>query len=155
MNTVRARVNAIPDVRAFVQDLSMAGLAGRGALYPVQFVVTGPDWDALARLADAIEERMKESGLFVDVNSDYLAGQPEVKVVPDRERAADAGVSMASIGSTVNAMIGGVRAGKFKSGGHRYDVRVRLLSDQRARPEDVKRLFVRNREGSSCGSPIS
>ncbi len=143
----RARLNAIPDVRAFVSDLSMSGIAGRGSLYPVQFVVTGPDWATLADLSEGMMERMKESGLFQDVNSDYLSGQPEVQVLPDRQRAADRGISMETIGTTVNALIGGVRAGKFKSGGHRYDVRVRLISDQRSRPEDVKRLFVRSRQG--------
>jgi multidrug efflux pump subunit AcrB len=44
-------------------------------------------------------------------------------------------------------MIGGVRAAKFTDKGHRFDVRVRLLSDARNKPEDVKRLFVRGREG--------
>jgi HAE1 family hydrophobic/amphiphilic exporter-1 len=56
-------------------------------------------------------------------------------------------VSIQSIGDTLNALVGGVRAAKFQDEGHRFDVRVRLVSDQRSRPEDVKRLFVRNREG--------
>jgi len=84
---------------------------------------------------------------MVDVNSDYQVGMPEVKILPDRRRSADLGVSALSIGNTVNALIGGVRAGKFKEGGHRYDVRVRLLSEERSRPDDIKRLMVRNREG--------
>jgi HAE1 family hydrophobic/amphiphilic exporter-1 len=68
---------------------------------------------------------------------------PEVQVVPDRERAADLGVSMAGIGQTVNAAIGGERAGKFKDKGRRFDIRVRLLAQQRERPEDIQRLLVR------------
>jgi HAE1 family hydrophobic/amphiphilic exporter-1 len=130
-----------------VSDLAMRGMTGRGTQYPIQFVVTGPDWERLGALSEEISRRMTDSGILVDVNSDYQVGMPEVKILPDRRRAADLGVSALSIGNTVNAMIGGVRAGKFKEGGHRYDVRVRLLSEERSRPEDIKRLMVRNREG--------
>lgn len=144
---LRARFNLIPGLKSVsVNDLSMRGLTGRGTQYPIQFVVTGSDWSRLGDLSEEIMRRMRESGLMVDVNSDYQIGMPEVQILPDRRRAADLGVSALSIGNTVNAMIGGVRVGKFKEGGHRYDVRVRLLSEQRSRPEDVKRLLVRNRE---------
>jgi len=145
---LRGRFNAIPGIRfASVSDLSMRGMTGRGTQYPIQFVVTGPDWGRLGDLAEEMTRGMADSGTMVDVNSDYQIGMPEVLILPDRRRAADLGVSALAIGNTVNALIGGVRAGKFKEGGHRYDVRVRLLSEERSRPEDVKRLMVRNHEG--------
>jgi HAE1 family hydrophobic/amphiphilic exporter-1 len=145
---VRAFLNSIPGVKqAIVSDLSMRGLTGRGTQSPVQFAVAGPDWERLGDLTEEIMDRMRRGGLMVDVRSDYQIGMPELKVLPDRKRAADLGVSVLSIGNTVNAMVGGVRVAKFKEGGHRYDVRVRLLSDQRSAPEDVKKLMVRNREG--------
>jgi hydrophobe/amphiphile efflux-1 (HAE1) family protein len=148
MGMVRGRLNSIPGLQAFPSDMSMRGLGGRGAQFPVEFVVTGPDWERLAEASEAIMETMRDSGQMLDVHSDYLVGMPEVKILPDRRRAADLGVSVESIARTINALIGGVRAGKFKEGGHRYDVRVRLVSDQRSRPADVKRLFVRNRDGA-------
>ena len=145
---LRAFCGTIAGIKtASVSDLSMRGLTGRGTQFPIQFVVTGSDWERLGELTEDMMRRLRESGLMVDVNSDYQVGMPEVRILPDRRRAADLGVSALSIGNTVNALIGGVRTGKFKEGGHRYDVRVRLQSDQRSRPEDVKRLMVRNREG--------
>ena len=47
---------------------------------------------------------------------------------PDRNKAADLGISMADIGDTINAAIGGQRVGKFKDKGRRFDIRVRLLA---------------------------
>jgi len=91
---------------------------------------------------------MKESGLMTDVDWDYLMGQPEVSVRPLRQKAADLGVSMEAIGSTLNALVGGVRVGRLKDQGHRYDIRMRLLREQRLRPEDISRLQVRTRSGS-------
>lgn len=144
---LRGRLNAIPGLRAMVTNMNLRGLTGRGSQYPVEFVLTGPDLEELAERSERMMDRMRESGLMTDVNSNYRVGMPEVRIVPDRRQAGDRGVSMAAIGGTINALIGGVRAGKFKEGGHRYDVRVRLQSDQRSSPDDVKRLFVRNRDG--------
>ena len=50
-------------------------------------------------------------------------------------------------GAAINAMVGGARAGKYSAGGRRVDVRVRLLADQRSRPEDLGRIYVRARSG--------
>ena len=84
---------------------------------------------------------------MTDVDSDYQVGMPEVQVVPDRNKAADLGISMAEIGETVNSAIGGQRVGKFKDKGRRFDIRVRLLAPQRQRPEDIRRLLVRTGGG--------
>ena len=54
---------------------------------------------------------------------------------------------MAEIGETINSAIGGQRVGKFKDKGRRFDIRVRLLSTQRQRPEDIQRLLVRTGSG--------
>ena len=86
---------------------------------------------------------MLESGLTTDVDSDYQVGMPEVQVIPDRNKAADLGISMAEIGETINSAVGGQRIGKFKDKGRRFDIRVRLLAQQRQRPEDIGRLLVR------------
>ncbi len=147
---ITERFNAIPGfLRVIPSDLSQWGLTPTrgGSSFPIEFAVTGPDWDQLGALSEQFMEKMRESRLMVDVNSDYLVGMPEVKILPDRRRAADLGVSMLAIGDTLNALVGGVRAAKFQEGGHRFDVRVRLISDRRSRPEDLKRLSVRSRDG--------
>ncbi|MBI5369437.1 MAG: efflux RND transporter permease subunit [Planctomycetes bacterium] len=142
----RTGLNRIPGVEAKVQDLSQSGLSAQRG-FPIEYSIRGPELDKLAELSRQIMDGMKESGLCVDVDTDYLIGQPEAKVRPDRAKAADLGVDMAEIGTTVNALIGGVRVGKFKARGRRYDIRARLLRGQRVRPEDLKRLWVRNRGG--------
>lgn len=144
---VRGRVNAIPGLRGFVQDLSQSDPTRKGRSFPVEFTVRGPDWAELARHADVLRDRMRDSGILLDVDWDYLMGQPEVSVRPLREKAADLGVSMEDIGTTVNATVGGIRVGRYKEGGRRYDIRMRLLKGQRLRPEDIGRLRVRARSG--------
>jgi hydrophobe/amphiphile efflux-1 (HAE1) family protein len=146
MALARRELNAIPGLKAIPQDPSQQGFsASRG--FPVEMSVRGPDWERLAGLSAAIMDRLRATGMVADVDSDYQVGMPEVKVIPDRSKAADLGVSMETIGNTVNTLIGGARVARFKDAGRRYDIRVRLLAEDRASPEDIGRLLVRTGAG--------
>ena len=146
MNAARKDLNAIPDLRALIMDLSQGGFSSsRG--FPVEFTVRGPDWDTLVKSALALKERLEKGGSVQDVDTDYKSGMPEVRVFPNRAKAYARGVSMQSIGTTINAMIGGVRAGLFTDHGRRYDVRVRAETSDRLSAEAIERLWVRNVRG--------
>lgn len=91
--------------------------------------------------------KLQASGLVVDLDSDYQLGMPELQIEPNRARAADIEVSIDDVATTLNALVGGVRVGKYSSGGRRLDVRLKLMAQQRTRPEDLSRLRVRTRNG--------
>ena len=143
---VRRELNVIPGVRAVIQDMSQSGFTGQRG-FPVEFSVRGPDWDKLVDLSQRMMTRLAASGVVVDMDTDYRLGMPELRVLPDRARIADVGVSVDDVATTLNALVGGVRAGKYSTGGRRLDVRVKLLASQRTRPEDLARLRVRTRSG--------
>ncbi len=146
MDLFREEFNKIPDVKAFIQDLSTRGFtAQRG--FPVEFTVRGPVWDKLADYSDAIMEKMKKTDLMTDVDTDYLLGMTEVRVKPDRLKAQQRGVEMLAIANTINAQVGGQRVGKYTSDGRRYDTRVRLAAGEREDPNDIKQLRVWNNRG--------
>ncbi|HVG94743.1 MAG TPA: efflux RND transporter permease subunit [Planctomycetota bacterium] len=133
--------------RVAFQDLSQQGFTARRG-FPVEIALRGRDWATLATAAVATMERMRDSPLFADVDSDYRAGMPETRIRPDRDRAATAGVSVADLAEALNVLVGGVRVGTWEDRGRRYDIRVRLLSDQRTRERDLALLRVRARDGS-------
>ena len=143
---MRGVLSAGGDARISFQDMSQQGFTAKRG-YPVEFAVRGPDWKTLADSAEAVQQRMRTAGLFQDVDSDYQVGMPEVQVFPDRALSAAMGVSMESIAQTVNVLVGGVRAGTYEDHGRRYDVRVRLVSGQRSRQDDLGLLKVRARNG--------
>lgn len=143
---VRQRLNAIPGARAVVQDLSQSGFtAQRG--FPIEFSVRGPDWERLVELSAEMREKLGASGLVVDLDTDYQVGMPELRIIPDRARAADLGVTAEDVALTINSLVGGNRVGKYSAGGRRVDVRMRLLASQRTRPEDLGRLHLRTARG--------
>ncbi len=146
MALFRKELNKIPDTRVIIQDLSLSGFSAQRG-FPIELTVRGPEWEQLAVHAKQIEERMKANPLMVDVDTDYLEGVSEVRVIPDRRRAAERGVSVEAIGRTLNALIGGERVAKYTRGGRRYDVRVRLVPSQRTEAEDIEKLWIWNNRG--------
>ncbi|NVJ22068.1 efflux RND transporter permease subunit [Myxococcus sp. AM011] len=144
---LRKELNSYPGLRAVVQDLSQAGFtAQRG--FPVEFSVRGSDWDQLVKASQEMRDKVQASGKVVDVDTDYQLGMPELRITPDRARAADLGVPIQAVATTINALVGGVRVGKYSTGGRRIDVRMRLLAGQRSRPEDLAMLKVRTASGA-------
>jgi HAE1 family hydrophobic/amphiphilic exporter-1 len=115
--------------------------------FPIEFTVSGPDWDKLAELSETVGADMNKTGLMTDVDTDYNMGPPEIRVVPNRTKAAERAVSVDIIGNTINAMIGGVRAGKFTKNGRRNDIRVQLAATDRGEKADIGKLWVHNNRG--------
>lgn len=146
MQLARKSLAKIPDVRPVLMDMSMRGFSsGRG--FPIEFTLLGSDWEKLAATSEKIMGIMKDSGKMVDVDSDYLLGMPEVQIKPSRISAAEHGVRVANIGSSVNALIGGVKVGEFPEGGHRYDIKVKV-ENPNITQEEIKKLFVGNARGN-------
>ena len=147
INMVRREFGKVPGVRAVVLDLSTQGFTPtRG--YPVDFAVQGPDWDTVTRLSERIRERMTDSGVVTDVNSDYRPGMPEVQLVPDRAKAAELGIPIQRLAFTLNIAFGGLRNGRFTVNDKRYDVRMRYLEQQRQSPDQLDSLYVKNDKGA-------
>lgn len=147
MQKIRAVFKAVPGVvKVGVQDLSLSGFSSQRG-YPVEFTLRGPNWDTLGELSETFKTKLEASGFMTDVDSDYRLGMPEIQVIPNREAAIARGVDIAAIGTTVEAMVGGVRVGKYTQNGKRYDIRVRLMPSQRQLPAQIANLWVRNNHG--------
>ncbi len=148
MGFIRGEFQRIPGVsKATMQDLSLAGFSAQRG-FPIEFSVQGPDWDKLAALSGQMKEKMNASGLMTDVDSDYNPNMPEVSVGPDRAAAAARGVTVANIADTINALVGGLRVGKYTDeSGHRDDIRVKLTDSENSRAQDINNIWLRNEQG--------
>ncbi|MBU6174957.1 MAG: efflux RND transporter permease subunit, partial [Planctomycetes bacterium] len=121
-------------LKVSMQDLSLSGFSAKRG-FPIEFTVRGPVWDRVVDSSRKMISEMEKSGMMVDIDSDYRAGMPEVQINPDREKARIRGVSIADIDQTINALVGGQIAGKFTKNGRRFDIRVRLVPEERDRIE--------------------
>jgi HAE1 family hydrophobic/amphiphilic exporter-1 len=142
----RKQLKAIPGQKANVFDLSVMRGGEHGAQIEVYLKgdVSLQDLDAIS---DQMVRELAAKEGFVDVDKSLKMGLPEVRVVPDREKAAALGVDATSLGMVVQAMIGGMDVATFKEGGHRYDIRVRLEEKDRDTPESILNLYARAKDG--------
>lgn len=101
----------------------------------------------LDRLAQELIRRLDALGGFVDLSSSLKMGLPEVRIVPDREKAAALGVDARSVAQAIQMMIGGKDVGVFKEAGRRYDIRMRLEEEDRRDPAQIGQLYVRTAAG--------
>jgi HAE1 family hydrophobic/amphiphilic exporter-1 len=146
MSLFRKELNNIPDLKASMQDLSLSGFSAQRG-FPIEFYIKGPDWKKLAECSDKIMVEMNKTGLMTDVDTDYLVNLPEIRVIPDRAKADERGVSINTVGTAINAMIGGQQIGKYTRDGKRYDIRIRLIPNQRSQAENINDLLVWNNRG--------
>jgi HAE1 family hydrophobic/amphiphilic exporter-1 len=103
--------------------------------------------EELSRHASALMLELKKNPGFVDVDSDLDMGLPELRIVPDRDKAAELGVDAATLSEIVQVMIGGLDVGVYKEDGKRYDIRMRLERTDRRSPAAIDDLFVRANDG--------
>ncbi|MES2309932.1 MAG: efflux RND transporter permease subunit [Verrucomicrobiota bacterium] len=139
---LRRELNAIPDLKAYPQDLSSRGFtAGKG--YPIELNIRGDDYKGLEKIANNISARLEKTGLITDIHMDLRNGMPEMHLIPNRDEAARSGISIQTIADTVSYAIGGLIQGEFTNGDRRYDVRLRLEDKQRSQQQDIEQLQVR------------
>jgi multidrug efflux pump subunit AcrB len=118
------------DLRTDVSQVSDFGNGGSTAA--VQFTLSGPDLDRLTTYSANMLEKMRKIPGAVDVDSNFVVGRPELRVAVDRERAADLGVDVQDVSSTLQLLVAGLKVSTFADHGEEYDVRARALGDYRA-----------------------
>ncbi len=147
MKDVRDSLARVPELKSSVELVAMVGGGMRSV--PIQLMVQGRDLEDLNKRTLAIKDEFAKLPGVVDVDTSIELGKPEVRINIDRDRAANLGVSAASIGGTINTMIGGEIVGKYKDQkeGERYDITARLIPSERNHPGDIDTLWVRSTTG--------
>lgn len=138
---LRGRLSDIAGVDVFIN--MRQGISSTGGRDPVNFVVGANTYEELARFRAILEEEAAKLPL-IGIDTDYRETQPQLRVQIDRDRAADLGVSVASIGRTLETMLGGRRVTTFIDRGEEYDVIMRGQESDRQAPSDLANIYVRS-----------
>jgi HAE1 family hydrophobic/amphiphilic exporter-1 len=149
MSEVRRRLQKYAPMRIGVRNAQSFNF-GAGGRTDIDFVFRGPDIVALAGYADDLVERSKKLGGIVDADTTLKLNKPELRVVIDRERAADLGVDTSDIATSLRLMVGGEEeASRFRdeSTNEDYDVQLRLTEADRSDVKTISRLYVPSSRG--------
>lgn len=147
MERARQVLAGEPNALIAVEQLQMISMGGaRNAA--VQLNLRGDDLEELSRVADKIAGRLRQTPGYVDVDSTYRGGKPQLDVIVDRAAAANLGVTGAQIATTVRSLLAGAVATQVENDGDRYDVRVQLPSDLRGISDPGKQPQLRTSAGA-------
>lgn len=141
LGQVREALKGIPDifVRAF-----LPGFQG-GSSEPVQFVLSGPDYQELNKWAQLLLDETKASPIFQGADLDYAETTPELVVNIDKQRAAELGVSVDDVSKTMEVMLGGSAETTFVDRGEEFDVYLRGNESNFNSKDDISQIYMRTR----------
>lgn len=158
MSEVRRRLQKYAPMRIAVRNGQSFNF-GTGGRQDIDFVIRGPDIVALAGYADELVDRTEKIGGIVDADTTLKLNKPELRVMIDRDRAADLGVSTSDIATSLRLMVGGEEeASRFRdeSVNEDYDVQLRLTEKDRTDVGTISRLYVpTSRPGLAPGGASS
>ncbi|WP_040243869.1 efflux RND transporter permease subunit [Chromohalobacter japonicus] len=142
MADVRQRLADLPGVEA--APVMRQGFGGR-IQKPVQFVIGGGTYESLVVWRDRLFERIREddSGLTA-VESDYKETQPQLRIEIDYQRAAALGVTVDTIGRTLQTLLGGRSVTSYVDDGEEYDVMLEGERDTQRSPSALDNIQVRS-----------
>ena len=138
---LRKELGSLPGVRA---TAILPGALRGGFGSPIQAVIGGPDYESLAKWSDQLVALAEKNPGLTGVESNYRPRKPQIKVAIDRDRAADLGVSLQTVGRTLETMLGSRIVTTFIDRGREYNVVLQGRPDERATTTDLTNLQVRS-----------
>ncbi|MEX2647438.1 MAG: efflux RND transporter permease subunit [Alphaproteobacteria bacterium] len=136
----------LPGVLAFA--LNPPPLGQGFSSRPIAFVVqSSEDYHAIDRMMRALVAEAAKYPGFANIDTDLKLNKPELKVEVDRDKLADLGIEVETVGRTLETLLGGRQVTRFKYAGKQYDVIVKTGAENRREPADLTAIHVRNDAG--------
>lgn len=147
MQKIRRQLRKYSDLRCSVSNGQSFSFGG--SRWEIDFVILGPELEALADYAEKLREKSASLGV-IDADTTLKLNKPELTVEIDRARAARLGVNIEDISTALRIMVGGEeRVSRFHDPlvNEDYDVQLRLAEKDRTDPAHIARLYVPKEAG--------
>lgn len=115
----------------------------------VQYIIAGPDLERINRAAEAALVDVRKIPGIRDVDSTLISGKPELTARVDRAKAAQLGVSVADLSSTLRLLVGGADVSSYNEAGEQYDIHLRSEAPYRNSQEALALLTVPSSKGGT------
>jgi len=119
---------------------------------PVQMVILGSTYEELENIQSKVIGALRKNRNLSRIESDYSRNKPEIKLVINKNKAKDLGISTQSIGQTLETLYGGKTVTKFNKLGKEYPIILQQYLVNRKDQESISKIFVRS---ESTGKLIS
>ena len=149
MDRIQPQLNQIPGLRAFAAEAPLVP-GSRGE--PLQFVVTGPNFQQLGDYAEQMRDHLSSIDGMGSLDLDLDLDLPQIAIEVDRERANAAGLSALQVAQTINLIAGGADVARFDEGpegkdSRRYDIRLKAQDGLINDIDSLMRIQLLSAEG--------
>jgi len=111
---------------------------------PVQMVIYGSTYEELERIQSEVIGKLRRNRNLSRLESDYSRNKPEVKLIINKNKAKDLGVSTETIGKSLETLYGGKRVTTFNKLGKEYPIILQQYLSDRRNKEGISKIFVRS-----------
>jgi multidrug efflux pump len=143
---VQQKVSRIPGIRTFAAN--PPALPG-GGQFPVEFVIGATaEPETILKFAEQLQQKAAASGMFAfPPTIDTKIDQPEVELVMDRDKVANLGLDMATVGADLATLVGGNFVNRFNLEGRSYKVIPQLKRIERLNAGQLESTYVKGPNG--------
>ena len=137
-----------PEARIFAnQEQTISTSLSAGSQLPVQFVIQTLDFEKLQQVLPKFLDEARISPVFGNVDVNLKFNKPELNLRVDRLKATDLGVNIRDISNILQYALSGRRYGYFLRNDKQYYVIGQVDRQDRNKPADIKKLYVRSNTG--------
>ncbi len=142
MRKAIGKIVTIPQALAF--PISPQSIRVSNYNKPVQMAILGSNYEELEAIQSRVIRKLRENRNLARIESDYSRNNPEVKLIVNKNKAKDLGISIQSIGQTLETLYGGKSVTKFNKLGKEYPIILQQYLDDRKDKEGLSKIFVRS-----------
>ncbi len=111
---------------------------------PVQMVILGTTYEELESIQNQVIGKLRRNRNLSRIESDFSRNKPEVKLIINKNKAKDLGISTQTIGQTLETLYGGKTVTKFNKLGKEYPIILQQYLVDRKNKESLGKIFVRS-----------
>ncbi len=111
---------------------------------PVQMVIYGSTYEELESIQNEVIGKLRRNRNLSRIESDYSRNKPEVKLIINKNKAKDLGVSTETVGKSLETLYGGKRVTTFNKLGKEYPIILQQYISDRRNKEGISKIFVRS-----------
>ena len=142
MREAIGKIVTVPQTLAF--PISPQSIRVSNYNKPIQMVVLGSTYEELEKIQNNIIKKLRQNKNLLQIESDYSRNKPEIKLLINKNKAKDLGVSAQSIGKTLETLYGGKVVTKFNKLGKEYPIILQQYLLNRKDKESLSKIYVRS-----------
>src|SRR5205809_1712853 len=137
---IQQKLGAIPGIQMF--PVMPSALPGSDS-FLVSFVIASTaDPERILELAQQLQGKATQSGLFRFADIDTKIDQPQAEIVFDHDKVGSLGLDMQQVGADLTAAIGGNYVNRSNIAGRSYKVIPQVKRVDRLNPQQLENIYV-------------